>query len=37
MKLGKLLGMEKQPSESQSQYCDRVAEINQRRINDLPH
>ncbi len=37
LKLGKLLGLEKRSGESDAQYCDRVDEINQRRINDLPH
>ncbi len=37
MKLGEFLGLEKRSGESDAQYCDRVDEINQRRINDLPH
>ena len=37
LKLGKLLGMEKQSGESEAQYCERVVEVNQRRINDLMH
>ena len=33
--LGKALGLEKQSDESEAQYCDRVDQYNQRRINTL--
>ena len=35
LKLGRLLGMEKQSGESDAQYRERVNEINQRRIDEL--
>lgn len=35
VRLGKDLGVEKLPDESESQYFDRVDQINQRRIQDL--
>ena len=37
LKLGSELGMQKQSDESDAQYCDRVAEYNQRRIDELMH
>jgi len=37
VKLGSELGMQKQSDESDAQYCDRIAEFNQIRINELMH
>ncbi len=37
LKLGKDLGVERQSGESESDYLDRITEINQRRIDGLNH